>query len=732
MKFVLRTLLTVTLTVGVFSTLAVHPALAGLSDERQILLLRAQQLILSGETLSPDLVPDLHSIDPDLQSARYELALVEDNADSRGSITMQIDDPTVGKTTNIRIVYIPKSDFGPDAALMVGHPWQYPSNLQFTSQDSTEYLQVSSGENQFVFSHERWSGSHGGMDTIAELPVVKLVASTIRANQAIVLELNNYQLPNEVLQTFTIPIYVKLNAAAPFVLVPPHLVELSAGPLSQLALDADSLLQPGEEVNLKVHLLDSFGNLTRDRVLSLDLLVNGSFKQRIDVTSAIQVVRNVRFNVPGVYQLEVRSGGGGLRGMSNPVLVEENHREKIVWLNLGITTNLSDGTLPAEPLAYTGLFDVELAADHSEYLTSESRSEIDGVHAVHSFKAGSRQQYLTLQNAGQQKVLVTLAEAPTDIRYLSPDELKLAQIAGHDSAYLWHGEQVVGSGYPVGFVAVNHTHQSKPEASKLFTAVRVNPGQTWFDALENAQTYVSVGSKIILQYDMNRLAVDKRRSLSIRVIADQPVVSIALIKNGEQIARLAKVNPQPGHLDFQLHSSSQPRSTHHSKPRNAREWIGYLGTRDNSLSVQLLEQGWLARLSNDKQRVDFMTRTHGLAKRLAVTVANPSQDTVLEVGFASGYEDAAWLPIDRLPQAIPAQRYLIPYSEVEQGATRIMSIDGYEDKMTISRSLLPLESDLEFDHEDLSRARIGDYYYFIVVLSDGSYAVSSPQLVGDY
>ena len=115
------------------------------------------------------------------------------------------------------------------------------------------------------------------------------------------------------------------------------------------------------------------------------------------------------------------------------------------------------------------------------------------------------------------------------------------------------------------------------------------------------------------------------------------------------------------------------------------------------------------------------------AQLLLLEGATP--DTVLEVSIAAGYEDAAWLPGDRLPEATPSQSFVVPMSEVDRVAERRVPVAGYEDVLRIQRAIEPGVTDLGLRHTDSSPARPGDYYHFEVGFSGGAWAMTSPRYV---
>nr|MCS5572331.1 hypothetical protein [Pseudomonadales bacterium] len=207
-----------------------------------------------------------------------------------------------------------------------------------------------------------------------------------------------------------------------------------------------------------------------------------------------------------------------------------------------------------------------------------------------------------------------------------------------------------------------------------------------------------------------------------------PIESIELFKNGVEFMRhTAGINDESVYT-LVVTSKNQPLSGLEAKPRNRREWIGFLATRDTDIEPEASRRDWRLRRAHDK-RFDFLTWLHGGSRRLNFKFEKPTPDTVLEVGLASIIEDAAWLPADRSPQLIPSQHFLVPLHEMQQGAVREFDVAGYRDRIEVGPAVQPGEKDVRHNFVDTSAPRIGDYYYVKTVLTNGAYAYSSPIFV---
>lgn len=639
---------------------------------------------------------------------------IEDEATSAFELVLG-GEPIAGRALSARASLTFNQSLPAGSTIVIASHWMH-APLQNSDSEAPGYVELLSGGMTAIAYPG--SGVWGGLETIAMLPGFELEAGEIAAGTPVEFRIHQLYLPDRVPQQFYLTAFLITEDGDQTLRTEP--LEIVAGEMDSLNLVADSLVQPGQDINLRLRMQDRFGNLVANRRLSLDLLVNGTFRNRVNLDSAYSTIPEVRFDVAGVYQLEVRTGGGGLRAVSNPVLVS-NRTEKLLWLDLGAHTTSSDGQQSLAELLSSnrGVFDLTLAADHAGSVEPDALSETARYEESSPFP---------VRDGAGKSIAVALAENPTDTRYVNPDLLRLAQVASDQSDYTWFGEAVSSRGYRTGFVGIAHSHRSGGGSSPILTAVIQKEGESWFDGLSNRRTYVATGSKTILLTDQESLSFDDERRLDIEVHGMSPVKEIRLIKNGEPIASSALTDIDSGFYTLAVEASNQPISGLESRPRNAREWIGFFRTRDTAIEIMGSSGSWQSRGSGS-QRIDFLARTHGAVAEMDLRLVSPTPDTVIEMGFAGVFEDTAWIPEDRLPQKIAAQRFLVPFGELERGAVRVIDAAGYQDRVIISPAKVPQGTTARFSHVDPSPPRIGDYYYFRVSMADGSVAVSSPVFV---
>lgn len=158
-----------------------------------------------------------------------------------------------------------------------------------------------------------------------------------------------------------------------FLIDSPH-VEVTAGPPAQIIVSAPSAVRPGEEVLVRVAVLDRRGNAGCGYVGELRL---ASDPQGLAVAPSVAVAAGDRGRAAvavvapqdGVYRLRVE-GDGGLQAASNPMIVVASG-PRIFWADLHGHSALSDGSgTPEDYFHYArdvAALDIAALTDHDHW-----------------------------------------------------------------------------------------------------------------------------------------------------------------------------------------------------------------------------------------------------------------------------------------------------------------------------------------------------------------------------
>ena len=338
------------------------------------------------------------------------------------------------------------------------------------------------------------------------------------------------------------------------------------------------------------------------------------------------------------------------------------------------------------------------------------------------------------------------------------------------------------------------------------TGIWVTPDEPWLAALLDGQTVVTKGRQWPFRFTVNggqgRVPHDPERRLSADFLSNESIVWIDWYKNGQRLRRqydpepldisTSVIEPGPGSssiseaasrysswdLMIAFESSSAPIAPGFTAPRNRREWLGYATFDAERYSMREVAQSetdpsMKSLLSDDGQRVDFLTSTHGAPSlirirsrelELADTAElneddsrNPDaeRDTgeidadeavidTLTIALAEGLEDGLYFDENRLPQPTPGAVFSIPLEELKiSPVTREFEVKGYRDRITVMLVAAQPSSDAETnvyrkpvrraaELADRSEPKPGDYYWSHALLADGTALWSSPVFVGGY
>lgn len=712
-----------------------------------------------------------------------ELGLLEENPEVAGRAFMDAPGRLVsGQSVNLKQIYEVGATLEPGAALVVAKHWSYPYSLQTSKPQANNYITVSTdGDARLRMNTVSRDGVHGGLYREARLPVVEIAEGKLQAGDRITIEYGagnrGFLLPDQAMDAFILPLYLRRNPGDSFIMVPVETMEVLGGPAEHLNVVLPSIMTVGQAAKLRVKIEDAFGNAATGDFPSLEVLVNGLFHDRIPAgQQPLPVLESIVFETAGVHRVEVKSSGGGLVGKSNPVLVvEEDPEYRIRWADFHRHSTSSDGVNTPASIDELSINDIVLTIDHDNYLTGSrwrkltKQSEINGFEWSLPIDKGGHHVVLTRENLGfngvlreqfpdignlvrgldpAETTLIALPEIPADTRFQDPAMTRLVEIKSGEGTYEWFANRFAGAGFRVGFTgsASSHIGRLGRRSSRGITALYLGDNESWWDALRDRRTYVTSGARMILQARMNgavpgtRILPARDRVLRGEVIGTRGIASIELIRNGQVIDRRDYAGVTSGKtVRITMESATHPWRDQRDLPRNGREWIGYL--RLNGIGIESVSApGWtnpsrqaIAINPEREGRVDFITWTRGQPGSFMVNLSSDAlEDATLELSLKGGYEDVDQMPATRGPQPIPPIRQQVAVADLRSGAiVRDFDVEGYRDTVTFElvEPELPTRRSFEFfDTRDLT----ADYYYLRVRQIDDEYLWSTPFWVGGF
>ena len=511
---------------------------------------------------------------------------------------------------------------------------------------------------------------------------------------------------------------------------------------STLKLETPVNIVAGIPFNVRLSIVDEFGNLSGNTVPPLQLLMNGRFVRTLErVATNPAVVSNLRFDSSGPSRIEVRSSGGQWRSTSELLVAAAQASEhQTRWIRLNEST--------------------------SGFATKDQRQR--GAAMLRDFEAvlEGRELYASQERGGNRLVLtddqtvfeVQAVEVPADPRQM-PSSGGLAAIISPSGLHLWRLRQLADRGHRFGAVG-GWQRPDLPRLMNPMTGVLVRPGASLTDSFAQGRTWVTSGPRIDLRFSVNgmdlggRAPFSEQRTIRGHIRATAPLLEVSLYRNGELVRPLdsaheqkilpvdedEKVRPVDSDtLLLQFNSDSSPAQPLWDAPRNGREWLGYVilgGGKINS--ARLVGPGGRVgaiEVSDSGKRVDFITWTRGTEAGMLVEVSELALDADFTLVLSPGWEDAISKAVMRPPAQTPGGQFRFRLSGPGGEQRRDVRVDGYTDSITL-RWLREQPDNRDrhrmFELTDFRPRGFGDYYYLVAQQVDGHVAVSSPVWVGGF
>jgi len=713
--------------------------------ERSALIARLNQL----ETVPADLVFGIKTAPAEaLDHYVTWLNWLEREPQKLGRAAYSNEPLVAGSRRSIQVSYRVGTTIEPGGRLLLATHWQDGIILQSSNPQAENYIRSSLEAGlatDLMPIVTELKGPFGGLVHGRAVTAFEVSGSALEVGEQVTFELSNVVLPGKA-GPFFLPVFFTTRTNQQWFAAPQ--VELSVGPgrLATIAVIAPSRLGRAESVAVKVILQDQFGNSVSnslaDSLPTLDVIVDGQFSQQLKPAGAVSLVEGIQFSEPGAHFIEVRTGGGGTRGQSNPIVVQSGGRQ-VLWADLRSLDSQSHTLDFSQPSIHDNLLLPRLwqgLPQNSHWIRDGGLRE-GGSRLVLGGWNG-KTYWRDLPNAPQ----VALPFVPVDIRSVDASRLQLVEIVSGDSVFEWYANRFFQAGFRLGVTgsASSSLPPIGPSPRSALTAVVVDEGQDISSALRQRATYATTGNRMVLYATVNggqpgrRIGSSKSRAVRGWVQGTSGIERIELIKNGAVINTLNVAgDPQSTTLKVSLQSSSEPFLGQRDFPRNGREWIGFVKLNQSTI-VDLAAPGFRipgrqAIAKNGASRADFITWTHGSTSSFIVTLASLAEDEVIELNLKQGHEDIDIEPLLRKASPIPANRQMVPAFDLTQGPViRQVKVNGYQDQIRFELINPDTPAYMEFSFSDIAPAETEDYYYVRVHQIDDHVAWTSPVFVGGF
>lgn len=615
----------------------------------------ARILTLSEQSATPE---RLAALNRSVDQYVLEMQMLEEKPDTLGRLSARSSGPfTADSYQEIHQLYrVGKQQMTSGGGFLIAKHWSYNTTLQTDSAAADNFVSLRSSRSSVKFASRKVprGGIHGGLRRAEALIFFEITAGTLFPGDRIEIVYGDrkagargLKLPPFSSDSFTLPVYIRLSERGSYLSLPLLPFQLVGGQVSGVKGVAPSIVNPGERFTIVVRSEDEFGNRASGRIPSYEVLLDGAFYTRVPSGyAAISKLEGMQFSEEGIYHFALRSSGGGIRGVVNPIKVVNNPQKRIYWGDLHGHTQMTDGIGSSSSYLRHGREDAQLdflaLPEHDRWLDDWEwgtlKSEVErnyqegvfipflGYEWTMPIANGGHQKVLFRQPFGRERIskhstsnlsdlytqlrranrtgdviVIPQGVAPGDYRYADPKLVSLVEIQSEQGFFEWIGNFYARHGNRVGFIAVSNNHTAHPGNSidGGLTAVLSSrkTGNDLFDAFKNRSTYATSGERMILDFQVNnglmgsRVPFSERRIIEGQVIGSAPIDVVSIFKNGELLWEKTYSRPQKiitsesgAYIQFTVFSDSAPFKNQQDLPRQGREWLGYLEVSDGALS----------------------------------------------------------------------------------------------------------------------------------------------------
>jgi hypothetical protein len=352
-------------------------------------------------------------------------------------------------------------------------------------------------------------------------------------------------------------------------------------------------------------------------------------------------------------------------------------------------------------------------------------------------------------------LIIPHAHQAADWSQTDGDMERLTELTSGHGTFEWFSNKYLANGFVVGFIGSSDNHLQHPgytpgtnrQLGGLAAVLApANTPQALFDALRGRSCYATTGERIVVDvaYDGARMGEmvpeDGRRTVRCQVMGTAPIEAIDLVKNGDLIYSKGYLEPELASHVRVMVTVASPSDVFegHFSPRGPRPWKGTIEVRGARLIG--FEKPWffnpatylVERDEAEPNILRFDTNTRGRGKGLMLELDGVTEstelvlrlDTVREVPTPGGFGER---PVEQIPESVVTVRV----GELVSGPI-VHEIPVVRHVDTLTAQLVPGDAalDQQFEYQDLSEAKPGDYYYVRVTQVDGAMAWSSPVWFG--
>jgi len=374
---------------------------------------------------------------------------------------------------------------------------------------------------------------------------------------------------------------------------------------------APSVVAVGESFSVRLRVEDQYWNPARDGRGAFKVSLNGRPVGEINVPAGKYTgqLDGVKIEQEGGYKFEVTSADGGLRCVSNPVLVERNPQRRIYWGELHGHSAEEEGygTVPRyyEYARDVAFLDFASLTGHDLFLSQvgweKIRRETEsanrpgkfvaymGYEWTQPFRFGGHHnvffktdkgRYVTRWEAPRPNqlyeklraidavdnvLIIPHAHEPGDWNFNDSELERLVEIFSMHGSFEYFGQRYLRRGYRTGFVAASDDHTGHPGYSPAVVSTRnglaavysakLDRDGVWNGMKQRATYATSNATRPVVKMTIGDRQVGEVAPagafseggpvINARVLGTAPIDHIDVIQNGKVVYRKDYLTPRP-------------------------------------------------------------------------------------------------------------------------------------------------------------------------------------------
>ena len=544
-----------------------------------------------------------------LNESIEDMIFLDEQPNAIGSLTADVGPHEARAFVTIQQVYkVGERPVKTGGGFLVGNHYMANYALYQTEDPTADnYVSIASDNPDVSFASDTKPlfGMHGGFRGPTPQLFFRVSSGTLRPGDTVTITYGDttrggrgFQMVSTSTDYLPLPLYLSFDANDRPHTLPVQPVRVTGTKIASVHGFAPSVVRPEESFEISVRAEDRYYNRAIGSVPAFEVFANDRLIGTTPAQNkAIHVLKDVRLEAPGIYQITIKSKDGKYAGVGNPILVSKDaqkiywgethghsgfaegmgtperfmqwakedarldfvtHSEHDIWLDdaewLRLIKNVNEASEPGKFVAYLG-YEWTQQNNYGGHHNVLFRDTNNRQRISTQFYPNLTDLYTGLRNGSDAKDVLVIPHAHQagDYRQTDPSLEHLVEIMSQHGTFEWFGKMYLKQGHQIGFVAASDNHLSQPGYTSVWrgfgsqrgglAAVMAdgNSRDQIFDAMKGLKTYATTGDRIIMDVKVNGTDMGQRapfaneRVITGRIYGTAPIDSITLVKNDMEI-----------------------------------------------------------------------------------------------------------------------------------------------------------------------------------------------------